>query len=97
MGTVEGHAVDDGPDHDAAPHERTDRVDHVLVVPSKAVQPPYDEHVASPELVEQPLAAFPLCKARGDARDAFVLDHAVVVDREAGRSGLFELMCYGLI
>src|SRR5712664_125629 len=33
-GAVEGHVVDDGPDHDAAPHERPDGIDHILVVPT---------------------------------------------------------------
>src|SRR5260370_2063582 len=64
-GAVEGHVVDDGSDDDAAPHDCLDCVDHILVISSKAVQPPYDEHVASPEFVEQTPAAFALGETAG--------------------------------
>jgi hypothetical protein len=59
-GAVEGHVVDDSPDDDAAPHQRLDCVDHILVITPQAIDPADHEGVASPEFVEQTPAAFAL-------------------------------------
>jgi hypothetical protein len=51
-GAVERHAVDYGADDDAAAHELSDGVAHVLVISPKSVDPSDNEHVTGPELVE---------------------------------------------
>ena len=57
---VEGDPIDHGADDDAAPHEHTDGLADVLVIPAEAINPANDEGVAATEQVEQsaPLRSF---------------------------------------
>ena len=66
-GPVEGHAVDDGADDDAAPHELADGVAHILIVAAKAVHPAHYQRVACPQHVIEPFALSPFRQFGSDA------------------------------
>jgi len=90
-GPVERHGVDDGADHNAAPHELPDGISHVGVVAAETIDPAHHKGVPSPELVEQAAALLPINEPGGDAGHTVIGDD--VVDLESGRFGLRALMC----
>ena len=80
-GAVERHCVDDGADDDTTSHELADGVANVVIVAAESVDPPHNERVTGPELVEQPTPFRALDEAGCDAADAVVRDY--LVDDEA--------------
>jgi hypothetical protein len=64
---VEDKAVDHGPNDDAALHELADDFGHVCLVSPEPVNPTDNEHVATAEQIEQPLALIALGEAGRNA------------------------------
>ena len=94
-GAVEDQAVDDRADDDAAAHQLTDGVGHVLVVAAKPVDPPDHKYVAAPEHVEEATPLRPIGEPGADAAHALIRhDH---IDREARGLGLGALVASGLL
>jgi hypothetical protein len=92
-GTVKGEVVDHRADDDAAPHELSDGVAYILVIPAKAIDPTDYKHVTGPELVERR-------RPSGRSTRRVEAGHAVVghdfIDGEArdfGLSKLWSMVC----
>src|SRR3984957_15796169 len=92
---VEDEAVDHSLNDDAALHKITDDLGHVSIVSPEPVDPADNEHVATAEQIEQPLALTALGETGRHARHAVVGDD--FVDREASGARLGDLMVQGLV
>ena len=74
-----------------------DRLHHVLVVASEAINPTNHQCVTTSEKIEQPLALLTLCKPRAHPAHPMVRNHTLIVDDEACLASLRELVSEGLI
>jgi hypothetical protein len=92
---VERDAVDHRADDGAPPHELTNGLADVLVVPAEAVNPANNERVAAAEQVEQPAALGSFAELGADSGYATVRDD--LVELEACLLGLGSLVFDGLL
>jgi hypothetical protein len=91
-GAVEGEAIDDGLDDDAALDEALNSLDHIVAIAAKQVDPAHHEGVAAAKQVNEAPAFRPLAKPGRNAGRTVVSNNVIGVNVKTGGTGLGKLM-----